>query len=1093
MSTTVNDARWYGAATLRERLALRRAASAIGHQSADESRGRRRAERWQAEAVFQNGEHFAARLASDGLGSEEWLELLSEPAEAIRDRTATPPAWTMDVVEAYTRSSGAPDPAAFIDVEALRGKARAAAGFWVAVWPLVRLFYERLDAEIDRLRAHTTPALPFDPLTIRSLLAADLPGLLLARLDRTFVLELHVARLERRLTGDTAQERYESFLRSLHDPGIVLAIFLEYPVLARQLWVHLAHWLASAVEFLRRLCGDWNAIRETFRVANPGPLTGVELGAGDRHCRGRAVILAMFGSGFRLVYKPRPLSVDAHFQELLRWLNERGLQPPLRALTVLDRGNYGWLEFAAARPCRSESEVTRFYVRQGSLLALLYVLRATDFHFENVIASGEHPVLVDLETLLHPHLSGAAVDAERLSEKVRAQSVLWSGMLPQRVWGTATSPGIDVSGLGGGSGERAPFGAPAWAEAGTDGMYWTRRPLADMEVGRNRPTLRGADVDVLDHTEEIVKGFSDTYRLLLRHRDEWLGDSGPLTWFAEDEVRVILRPSQRYSVLLHDAFHPDLLHDALDRDQFFDRLWSEASSMPLLGRVIAAERADLERADIPLFTTRPSSRDLWTSAGERLPDVLERSALDQARRGLEAMSEKDLARQTWLVRAALSTLAAGMEGRRVHRSHLPLPERLDSVDADALLGAACAVGDRLHAIALESRDEALWIGLTVQGRALSLGPVDTGLYSGTAGIALFLAYLGHLTRQERYTQLARSAVRAWRRELDTRRGAVTGIGAFEGWGAAVYTLAHLSWLWDESELLTQAHDAADRIDAEVERDDRLDVMGGAAGAIASLLALRASAPSASARLLAIAERCGDHLLRKAQPANGGVAWPSTAEVLAPLTGLAHGAAGNAWALMKLADASREDRFREIALAAIAYERSVFSAEAANWPDWRMDGTSAAAPPQPFFGTGWCHGAPGIGLARLDVLHLLDGHARTEVDIALETTLAQGFGDNHSLCHGDLGNVELVLQAAEILGGERWSTKREHLSASVLDDIGRVGWICGTPRQVESPGLMSGLAGIGYGLLRLVSPRDVPAVLLLAPPPVSSAAAEIVPS
>jgi hypothetical protein len=42
-------------------------------------------------------------------------------------------------------------------------------------------------------------------------------------------------------------------------------------------------------------------------------------------------------------------------------------------------------------------------------------------------------------------------------------------------------------------------------------------------------------------------------------------------------------------------------------------------------------------------------------------------------------------------------------------------------------------------------------------------------------------------------------------------------------------------------------------------------------------------------------------------------------------------------------------------------------------------------------------------------------------------------------------------------------------------------------EVETPGLMIGLAGIGYGLLRLARPNDVPSVLQLAAPmPAASA-------
>ena len=103
-------------------------------------------------------------------------------------------------------------------------------------------------------------------------------------------------------------------------------------------------------------------------------------------------------------------------------------------------------------------------------------------------------------------------------------------------------------------------------------------------------------------------------------------------------------------------------------------------------------------------------------------------------------------------------------------------------------------------------------------------------------------------------------------------------------------------------------------------------------------------------------------------------------------------------------------------------------------------------------------------------------------MALKTTLAEGFDQNHSLCHGDLGNLELLLQASLILVDPRWQTEVDRLAAMILECIERHGWRCGLPLGVESPGLMTGLAGIGYGLLRLAEPARVPSVLVLAPPP-----------
>jgi lantibiotic modifying enzyme len=40
-------------------------------------------------------------------------------------------------------------------------------------------------------------------------------------------------------------------------------------------------------------------------------------------------------------------------------------------------------------------------------------------------------------------------------------------------------------------------------------------------------------------------------------------------------------------------------------------------------------------------------------------------------------------------------------------------------------------------------------------------------------------------------------------------------------------------------------------------------------------------------------------------------------------------------------------------------------------------------------------------------------------------------------------------------------------------------MCATPRGAESPGLMTGLAGIGYAFLRLAEPERVPSVMSLS--------------
>jgi lantibiotic modifying enzyme len=161
--------------------------------------------------------------------------------------------------------------------------------------------------------------------------------------------------------------------------------------------------------------------------------------------------------------------------------------------------------------------------------------------------------------------------------------------------------------------------------------------------------------------------------------------------------------------------------------------------------------------------------------------------------------------------------------------------------------------------------------------------------------------------------------------------------------------------------------------------------------------------------------------------------------------------------------------------AFEYERGCFSKEHKNWPDFRENREQS-------YMSAWCHGAPGIGLSRLGALHhSKDPWLREEIDIALETTVRESFGGGHCLCHGDMGNLETLVTAAEVFRDPHWLTQARRFAGGVLDQAKRSGWVCGNTLGVESPGLMTGIAGIGYELLRLAASERVPSVLALELP------------
>lgn len=1070
-----NDLAWYRAVNLSERIALRRGAGQEPGAPAEPSAAGRRLRAWKEQSPFMIGTWLERRLATDDLDEDEFASILGESPEQVAHRAHQAPEWLSWLTAAYadggsTNGGKLPEPP----------EDPGTVAFLRVFSPLLRKAIARIQRYADELsEAH--PSAPFEAESVMSILYPGMALKLSSMVSRVMVLELNVARVQGELDGESPPERFRSFIERLEQRETALTLLKEYSVLARFVvgWSKL--WADASIDFLARLCADWDAIRATFSPGrDPGRLEQLSVEVGDRHRGGRAVIIAQFTSGLRVVYKPRSMAVDVRFRHLLAWLNARGA-PDLRSPEVLDCGEYGWSECIEHSACGQLQEIERFYHRQGAFLALLYVLAATDFHNENLIAAGEHPMLIDLESLLRPQISERSrtySSGVALSEIFN--SVLRVGLLPQYEWAGEEGSGLETSGLGGQKGQMTPVGVPRWESDGTDAMRLVRKRV-EVPVEKNRPTLGDEDIDVQAYTGTIVDGFTAMYRLLLEHRDEILSEAGPLASFAGAEVRVIMRHTSFYSLLLNESLHPDALRDALDRDRLFDRLWfglKEGEALDKLVRVIPSERRDLWQGDIPYFSTRTDSLDLSTGAGERLENFFSCSGLQRVRDRFSRLNEEDLRRQVWFIRGAMTILSGDTEpngsGERPR-------EDASAEGPKSPLETACRLGDRLEELALYGEQDASWIGLSLVSarRDWALIPAGIDLYSGNTGIALFLAYLGEISGEERYTRLARAALMSARTQLDEIKAQMQSLGGFDGWGGLIHAWTHFAALWRDPDLLAEAEEMVAFLPPLIEKDTDLDVVSGSAGCLVSLLHVYRQTGHES--VLKLARRMGEWIIARAQDQEEGVGWPVPVSPQQPLAGFSHGASGFAWALLELYGQTGEERFLATARQALAFERSVFSPARRNWPDLRVgDGGAADAPDR--FMVAWCHGAPGIGISRTQMLrHLDEPEIRADIDAALATTLAQGFGTNHSLCHGDLGNLELLLKASEVLDDPVWGQKADRVATWILKRIQRDGWDCGVPFAVETPGLLVGLAGIGYQLLRVAEPARVPSILLLEPP------------
>jgi lantibiotic modifying enzyme len=257
-------------------------------------------------------------------------------------------------------------------------------------------------------------------------------------------------------------------------------------------------------------------------------------------------------------------------------------------------------------------------------------------------------------------------------------------------------------------------------------------------------------------------------------------------------------------------------------------------------------------------------------------------------------------------------------------------------------------------------------------------------------------------------------------------------------------------------------------------DKELDIIHGSAGAILGLLPLYKVTGNATVLEKAIA--CGQHLLTHQISHEGAPkAWKSFGET--PFTGFSHGAAGISYALLRLYTVTQDCSYLEAALEGIEYERSVFSESNANWPDFRRLGQTG----QPSFLVQWCHGAAGIGLGRLGRLEVVKTpEIEREIEIALQTTQRYGLQAIDHLCCGNLGRVEVLLVGAQRCSRLDWYQVALQNATNVVARAKRTGayqLFPNLPNSVFNPGFFPGTVGIGYQLLRLAQPEQLPSVLL----------------
>ncbi|MCF4965699.1 type 2 lantipeptide synthetase LanM [Nostoc sp. CMAA1605] len=900
--------------------------------------------------------------------------------------------------------------------------------------------------------------------------------------------------LIQKLQGNFANYKYQNFVKKILDNQL-LSFFKEYSVAARLAATVTDLWVETVEEFLLRLASDWDEITQNFSPDQElEQVINIEGGLSDPHNRGRSVMIVQFASGLKLVYKPKDLGLEQAYFEFLNWINQQGITFPLKLLKILNCSTHGWMEFVEALPCENQQAVNRYYQRAGMVLCIAYVLRGTDFHYENIIASGEQPVLIDLETLLNPEITNQDIDDAvsklryKLGNSVSATALLPGACIPV---GQTSNLAIDIGGLKDASEDSLPLLKFVWNYINTDGMVMEVQEDTnhDLKKPKNQPFGNAIDTSLKNHSQELIDGFQQMYGFFRKYQEDLLAEDSPIKLFKNHKLRIVLRNTQLYFNILSNSLRCQYLRDGVERSIQLDVISkgfiSLSDEQHPLWRIIAPEKQALEQLDIPYVTGNANSKAITINSETTIDNFFEVCGYDAVIQRLQQLSDEDLVHQIKIINAALySNLSVeDLCSSVLETPNLSVRENtVISLTNDTILEQAIAIGKEIQQQAIFSdAQDAAWAGMKYQSniQKFQLLPLDFSLYDGNCGIALFLAALANVTNQSEFKELALGSIYLLRQALIEKDPSFQeimiknmGLGGARGVASIVYTLVQISEFLGETKLIDDAKKIASWLTLDTTADNQMPgILDGTASIILSLLALYEV--TKEPETLVQATNWGQHLLDLRQNANSvDQVWLNSNEEAEVLIGFSQGIAGIAYTLLRLYAATQNVVFLSAAQAAISYEQNYLT-EKGDLLDISSLSLSSI--------NSWCHGLAGITLARLGTFRILNtNEISQEIDNNLSKVLKGNLEPLDSLCCGSFGYLEVLLLASEQLERpELLETARQKIVLALHRKQQNRSFqlLPKLSPDVYHPGFAQGKAGIGYALLRFLYPQRLPSVLL----------------
>ena len=223
-------------------------------------------------------------------------------------------------------------------------------------------------------------------------------------------------------------------------------------------------------------------------------------------------------------------------------------------------------------------------------MGVAYFLNSKDLHYENIIASGNSPVLIDHETITSPSLTNFKIENKEIENNNISRTVLETSLLPIK------NLGLPLYMYG--------FGCSELLD----------RKQSSLTVKLNMPSYKEKLEPILKYEGEFKLGFNKLYKLVLENKIYLISNLSPITKFYNHKIRFINRNTNIYYKILKNLNSPEYLSDSIKYGLKLEILCRAYLGVDFDGweSIVEYERAQMLVDDIPVFfiSTQDSSLQL---------------------------------------------------------------------------------------------------------------------------------------------------------------------------------------------------------------------------------------------------------------------------------------------------------------------------------------------------------------------------------------------------------------------------------------------------------------------------------------------------